>query len=123
MFAVILIGYELRSEKLDQTIRDRFGFMYSPWGRCLFLCLYVQYAIGLSFHVLNRISVFPIGMMGMYGVLVSMLGFANAYFNYFVITKVCSVLIFFIVMNIHEIVASFVYKGCAGLYSSSGGIR
>ena len=73
MFAFILIGYEMRSENLDLKLRDSFGFMYGPWGRCLFLCL---------------ISVFPIGMVGIYGVLVSLCGFANAYFNYFVITKV-----------------------------------
>lgn len=27
-------------------------------------------------------------MVGVYGILVSLMGFANAYFNYFVITKV-----------------------------------
>lgn len=34
-----------------------------------------------------RISIFPFGMCGIYGVLVFLAGFANAYFNYFVITK------------------------------------
>lgn len=34
-----------------------------------------------------RISIFPFGMVGVYGVLVSLMGFANAYFNYYVIMK------------------------------------
>ena len=38
-------------------------------------------------HVVHRISIFPFGMCGIYGVLVSLAGFANAYFNYFVIVK------------------------------------
>lgn len=37
-----------------------------------------------------RISIFPFGMVGVYGVLVSFSGFLNAYFNYYVITKVIS---------------------------------
>ncbi|RLN48840.1 hypothetical protein BBJ28_00003129 [Nothophytophthora sp. Chile5] len=71
-FALILVGYELRTEYIDKLMRGSFGFMYSPWGRCLFL---------------SMISIFPFGMVGVYGVLVSLAGFANAYFNYFVITK------------------------------------
>lgn len=71
-FALLLIGYELRTLSLDLFLRDNYGFMYNPWGRCLFLCM---------------ISIFPIGMVGVYGVLVSLMGFANAYFNFFVITK------------------------------------
>ncbi|DAZ94663.1 TPA: hypothetical protein N0F65_000943, partial [Lagenidium giganteum] len=71
-FALLLIGYELRTNALDEMLRDSFGFMYNPYGRCLFLCL---------------ISVFPLGLLGMYGVLVSIIGFANAYFNYYVIMK------------------------------------
>ncbi|RLN82926.1 hypothetical protein BBJ28_00000876 [Nothophytophthora sp. Chile5] len=62
-FALILVGYELRTEYIDKLMRGSFGFMYSP------------------------ISIFPFGMVGVYGVLVSLAGFANAYFNYFVITK------------------------------------
>lgn len=72
MFALILIAYEMRTDDLDLKLRDSFGFMYGPWGRCLFLCL---------------ISVFPSGMLGKYGILVSLCGFTNAYFNYYVITK------------------------------------
>lgn len=72
MFAIILVGYEMRTMAVDEQLRANFGFMYGPWGRCLFLCL---------------ISIFPLGMQGVYGVLVSALGFINAYFNYFVITK------------------------------------
>ncbi|CAH0482680.1 unnamed protein product [Peronospora belbahrii] len=71
-FALLLVGYELRTVYIDQLIRASFGFMYSPWGRCLFL---------------SMISIFPFGMCGIYGVLVSLTGFVNAYFNYFVITK------------------------------------
>ncbi|CAI5737308.1 unnamed protein product [Hyaloperonospora brassicae] len=71
-FALLLVGYELRTAYIDKLLRGGFGFMYSPWGRCLFLIM---------------ISIFPIGMCGIYGVLVSLTGFANAYFNYFVITK------------------------------------
>lgn len=72
-FALILIGYELRTKFIDNLLRESFGFMYSPWGRCLFL---------------SMISIFPFGMVGVYGVLVSFAGFLNAYFNFFVITKV-----------------------------------
>ncbi|TMW62928.1 hypothetical protein Poli38472_005546 [Pythium oligandrum] len=71
-FALLLIGYELRTISLDNFLRLNYGFMYNPWGRCLFLCM---------------ISIFPFGMVGVYGVLVSLTGFANAYFNYYVITK------------------------------------
>lgn len=71
-FALILIGYEMRTKYIDDLLRDSFGFMYSPWGRCLFL---------------SMISIFPFGMVGVYGVLVSFSGFLNAYFNYYVITK------------------------------------
>jgi hypothetical protein len=71
-FALILLGYELRTQGVDTILRDSFGFMYSPWGRCLFL---------------SMISIFPFGMVGVYGVLVSLMGFTNAYFNYYVIMK------------------------------------
>ncbi|KAJ0412798.1 hypothetical protein ATCC90586_002428 [Pythium insidiosum] len=71
-FALLLIGYELRTLAVDSFLRENYGFMYNPWGRCLFLCM---------------ISIFPFGMVGVYGILVSLLGFANAYFNFFVITK------------------------------------
>ncbi|CEG40744.1 uncharacterized protein PHALS_10928 [Plasmopara halstedii] len=71
-FALILVGYELRTAYIDKMLRGSFGFMYSPWGRCLFL---------------SMISIFPFGMCGIYGILVSLAGFSNAYFNYFVITK------------------------------------
>lgn len=36
---------------------------------------------------MTRISIFPFGMVGVYGVLVSLMGFSNAYFNYYVIMK------------------------------------
>lgn len=42
----------------------------------------------LSLPLASRISIFPFGMVGVYGVLVSFSGFLNAYFNYYVITKV-----------------------------------
>ncbi|RMX63902.1 hypothetical protein DD238_005360 [Peronospora effusa] len=71
-FALLLVGYEFRTATIDKILRGSFGFMYSPWGRCLFL---------------SMISIFPFGMCHIYGVLVSLAGFANAYFNYFVITK------------------------------------
>lgn len=71
-FALILVGYELRTASIDKMLRGSFGFMYSPWGRCLFL---------------SMISIFPFGMCGIYGIIVSLAGFSNAYFNYFVITK------------------------------------
>ncbi|RLN44918.1 hypothetical protein BBJ29_001831 [Phytophthora kernoviae] len=71
-FALILVGYELRTAYIDKLLRGNFGFMYSPWGRCLFL---------------SMISIFPFGMCGIYGILVSLAGFSNAYFNYFVIMK------------------------------------
>ncbi|TDH66788.1 hypothetical protein CCR75_001608 [Bremia lactucae] len=71
-FALILVGYELRTATIDEVLRGSFGFMYSPWGRCLFL---------------SMISIFPFGMCGVYGVLVSLAGFSNAYFNFFVIMK------------------------------------
>lgn len=71
-FALILVGYELRTAYIDKILRGSFGFMYSPWGRCLFL---------------SMISIFPFGMCGVYGILVSLAGFSNAYFNYFVIMK------------------------------------
>ncbi|KAG7397031.1 hypothetical protein PHYBOEH_001309 [Phytophthora boehmeriae] len=71
-FALILVGYELRTAYIDKLLRGSFGFMYSPWGRCLFL---------------SMISIFPFGMCGVYGILVSLAGFSNAYFNYFVIMK------------------------------------
>lgn len=45
--------------------------------------------IHLLFWFERRISIFPVGMLGVYGVLVSVMGFLNAYFNFFVITKVC----------------------------------
>nr|CCA26145.1 transmembrane protein putative [Albugo laibachii Nc14] len=70
-FALLLAAYELRTEVIDEAIRRQFGFMYNSYGRCLFLCM---------------ISIFPFGMVGVYGVLVSLLGFANAYFNFYVIT-------------------------------------
>lgn len=38
-FALILLGYELRTQAVDSILRDSFGFMYSPWGRCLFLSM------------------------------------------------------------------------------------
>ncbi|KAI9913539.1 hypothetical protein PsorP6_005563 [Peronosclerospora sorghi] len=71
-FALLLVGYELRTVYIDKLLRSSFGFMYSPWGRCLFL---------------SMISIFPFGMCGIYGVIVSLGGFTNAYFNYFVIMK------------------------------------
>uniref|UniRef100_K3WUU8 Transmembrane protein n=1 Tax=Globisporangium ultimum (strain ATCC 200006 / CBS 805.95 / DAOM BR144) TaxID=431595 RepID=K3WUU8_GLOUD len=71
-FALLLVGYELRTQGIDAMLRDSFGFMYSPWGRCLFL---------------SMISIFPFGMVGIYGVLVTLFGFSNAYFNYYVIMK------------------------------------
>jgi len=72
MFSLILIGYELRNEKTDAMLRENFGFMYDPLGRLLFLIF---------------IAIFPISMAAPYGLVVSLLGFTNAYFNYFVITK------------------------------------
>nr|CCA23774.1 transmembrane protein putative [Albugo laibachii Nc14] len=72
LFALLLFMYEMRTESADQLIRVYFGFMYNPFGRCLFLIM---------------ISIFPVGMLGVYGVLVSVMGFLNAYFNFFVITK------------------------------------
>ena len=40
-FALLLVGYELRTAYIDRLLRGSFGFMYSPWGRCLFLSMYV----------------------------------------------------------------------------------
>ncbi|KAG9414802.1 hypothetical protein AC1031_008217 [Aphanomyces cochlioides] len=72
LFGLILIGYETRTKAGDEFLRANYGFLYNPWGRCLFLCM---------------ISIFPFGMFSPYGWMFSIFGFANAYFNYFVITK------------------------------------
>ncbi|KAF0754280.1 hypothetical protein AaE_005394 [Aphanomyces astaci] len=72
LFGLILIGYETRTKSGDDFLRANYGFLYNPWGRCLFLCM---------------ISIFPFGMFSPYGWLFSIFGFGNAYFNYFVITK------------------------------------
>lgn len=40
-FALLLIGYEMRTQMVDLKLRDSFGFMYNPWGRCLFLSMCV----------------------------------------------------------------------------------
>lgn len=89
----------MRTKYIDNLLRESFGFMYSPWGRCLFLSMYVtsqsrfwhHFRVSLFFFLIPtnpRISIFPFGMVGVYGVLVSFSGFLNAYFNYYVITKV-----------------------------------
>ncbi|KDO35646.1 hypothetical protein SPRG_18810 [Saprolegnia parasitica CBS 223.65] len=72
MFALILVAYETRTQSFDEFLRANYGFMYNPWGRCLFLAM---------------ISIFPFGMFSPYGWMVSVAGFINAYFNYFVITQ------------------------------------
>ncbi|OQR90335.1 transmembrane protein [Achlya hypogyna] len=72
MFALILVAYETRTQSFDDFLRANYGFMYNPWGRCLFLAM---------------ISIFPFGMFSPYGWMLSIAGFINAYFNYFVITK------------------------------------
>jgi len=32
----------MRTKYIDDLLRESFGFMYSPWGRCLFLSMYVR---------------------------------------------------------------------------------
>lgn len=39
MFGVLLLAFELRTEKLDRLFRQNFGFMYGNQTRTIFLLL------------------------------------------------------------------------------------
>lgn len=45
MFGILLLMFELRTEKTDRMLRVNFGFMYGNKTRTIFLMLYVPNAL------------------------------------------------------------------------------
>lgn len=73
MFGLLLLAFELRTEKLDHLFRDNFGFMYGNQTRTVFLLF---------------IAIWPLSMGNFWlTILDAVLLFVNAFFNYFVINQ------------------------------------
>ncbi|CAK4621572.1 unnamed protein product [Aphanomyces euteiches] len=72
-FGLLLLGFELRTEKLDALMRANFGFMYGYKTRTMFLVF---------------IAIWPLSM-GTYWVTIvdAVLLFLNAFFNYYVVSN------------------------------------
>lgn len=73
LFGVLLLAFELRTEKLDRLFRENFGFMYGNQTRTVFLLF---------------IAIWPLSMGNFWlTILDAVLLFVNAFFNYFVINQ------------------------------------
>ncbi|TYZ63485.1 hypothetical protein PybrP1_006653 [[Pythium] brassicae (nom. inval.)] len=73
MFGLLLLAFELRTEKLDRLFRENFGFMYGNQTRTVFLLF---------------IAIWPLSMGNFWlTILDAVLLFVNAFFNYFVINQ------------------------------------
>ncbi|OQS01218.1 hypothetical protein ACHHYP_01715 [Achlya hypogyna] len=71
LFGLLLLGFELRTDRLDEIMRQNFGFMYGYKTRTIFLLF---------------IAIWPLSM-GAYWVTIldAVLLFLNAFFNFFVV--------------------------------------
>lgn len=96
MFGILLLMFELRTEKIDIVLRANFGFMYDNRTRTFFLLLYVA-RISVNVHAVNQsltwplcsIAIWPLSMGNFWlTILDAVLLFVNAFFNYFVISQV-----------------------------------
>ncbi|CAI5735234.1 unnamed protein product [Peronospora destructor] len=73
MFGVLLLAFEMRTEKIDVVLRKNFGFMYGNKTRTVFLVF---------------IAIWPLSMGDFWlTILDAALLFLNAFFNYFVISQ------------------------------------
>ncbi|TMW63723.1 hypothetical protein Poli38472_002664 [Pythium oligandrum] len=73
MFGVLLLAFELRTEKIDHIFRVNFGFMYGNRTRTIFLLF---------------MAIWPLSMGNFWlTILDAALLFVNAFFNYFVISQ------------------------------------
>ncbi|KAJ0407808.1 hypothetical protein ATCC90586_006284 [Pythium insidiosum] len=73
MFGLLLLAFELRTEKIDRIFRLNFGFMYGNKTRTIFLLF---------------MAIWPLSMGNFWlTILDAVLLFINAFFNYFVISQ------------------------------------
>ncbi|GLD97718.1 hypothetical protein PINS_up006408 [Pythium insidiosum] len=73
MFGLLLLAFELRTEKIDRILRLNFGFMYGNKTRTIFLLF---------------MAIWPLSMGNFWlTILDAALLFINAFFNYFVISQ------------------------------------
>ncbi|EQC41835.1 hypothetical protein SDRG_00694 [Saprolegnia diclina VS20] len=71
LFGFLLLGFELRTDRLDEIMRHNFGFMYGYKTRTIFLLF---------------IAIWPLSMGGYWlTILDAVLLFLNAFFNFFVV--------------------------------------
>lgn len=72
MFSLVLLAFELRLPKWEERFRRLFGFMYSFWGRTLFLVFCGTLNFGIDYWVC---------------ILVGVLTLINSFFNCFIICQ------------------------------------
>ncbi|CAH0478586.1 unnamed protein product [Peronospora belbahrii] len=73
LFGILLLAFELRTDKTDVVLRTNFGFMYGNKTRTVFLVF---------------IAIWPLSMGNFWlTILDAVLLFVNAFFNYFVISQ------------------------------------